>query len=333
MAKKMTKNGLRILCYHGITDSDVTEWNPGLFIYPDDLKRRLKYLSDNNFPVISLEESGNYLKQNKLPPYATVITIDDGFFNTISHGRNVLKKFGYPYTVYISTYYSKIQDPVFSLAVPYILWKTEKKKSVFSSIGIELTNNEWIKNSILSTQIQKNIIDYGQKLCTQEKRNRILIELGDLLEVNSKDLFKNRKLSYMNRLEIQKLASEGVDIQLHTHRHNWPLNKKNAFKEIDENRYFLEPLVGKKLNHFCYPSGFWREEQIEFLMEKGIKTATTCDSGFNYPNTNLYLLRRFVDNSKKNMIEFEALINGFYQIFYKFTKSKTYSRNSGYNCT
>lgn len=66
-------------------------------------------------------------------------------------------------------------------------------------------------------------------------------------------------------------------------------------REIQQNREFLEALVGKKLQHLCYPSGVWSKQPWSWLDSLGIISATTCDPGLNYSQTPHLGLYRFLD--------------------------------------
>src|SRR5262249_20386051 len=121
-------------------------------------------------------------------------------------------------------------------------------------------------------------------------------------------------LSLMNGGEIEDLARAGVDIQLHTHRHRFPLETAKAAQEIADNRAVLEGLVGKPLRHFCYPSGIWSEQQWPVLAANGIETATTCDPGLNYRSTPRLGLKRFCDAENISQIEFEAEVFGYTEL-------------------
>jgi hypothetical protein len=118
----------------------------------------------------------------------------------------------------------------------------------------------------------------------------------------------------MDDRQIRSLLGQGIDIQLHTHRHRLPLEQEGTVREIQENRGVLEPLVGKRLNHFCYPSGIWSEKHWPGLAETGVKSATTCDAGLNSHRNAPLALKRFLDSEDILGIEFEAEIYGFAEI-------------------
>ena len=118
--------------------------------------------------------------------------------------------------------------------------------------------------------------------------------------------------------EANEIAKNGVDIQLHTHRHIFPDDDEHmALKEIADNKSALESVVDKELKHFCYPSGVYSETSIEFLRKCGIATATTTDPGFNHTETPPLQLKRFLDSETITELEFEAELCGFFELVRK----------------
>ena len=75
--------------------------------------------------------------------------------------------------------------------------------------------------------------------------------------------------------QIAELATTDIDIQLHTHRHELPLDREAMEREIRENAEVLEPIAGSPREHFCYPSGRYELSQLPWLEKLGVRTATT----------------------------------------------------------
>jgi hypothetical protein len=92
LTKLFYRNRIRILCYHGFSIRNEELFVPGLFIKPEIFDRRMKYLKDKNFNVISLEDAYQAVKKAEIIDNSVVITIDDGFYSTYSEALSVLKK-------------------------------------------------------------------------------------------------------------------------------------------------------------------------------------------------------------------------------------------------
>ena len=317
LSRYLTRDGLRILCYHSFSMGDEIEWRPALFIRPETFRKRLQLLETEKFPVLRLDQALKLLSEKKLPPAATVITIDDGWFATKLYAHDILSDKSYPYTIYLASYHSLKETPTFNLVVEYMFWKTQKDRIDLEGIGLPLTSTVWGLDADVSKQVMHQIIKYGKSKLNNLERCALAKRLGEYLGVNYSEIEETRILSHLKGSEIQELAVAGVDIQLHTHRHLWPVDVRSAIQELVENKSFLEPLVGKCLQHFCYPSGIWRPEQFTLLDSLQIKSATTCDSGLNYPWTPMLTLKRFVDSQSRSQIEFEAEMFGYLELLRK----------------
>jgi peptidoglycan/xylan/chitin deacetylase (PgdA/CDA1 family) len=110
--------------------------------------------------------------------------------------------------------------------------------------------------------------------------------------------------------EVAELAAEGVDFQLHTHRHRTPKDEGLFRKEIIDNRKCLAQVVKGPTEHFCYPAGDYDRQFLPWLRADGVVSATTCDAGLATAGTDPLLLPRFVDAAARSATEFESWLTG-----------------------
>src|SRR5205823_4701447 len=145
----------------------------------------------------------------------------------------------------------------------------------------------------------------------------------EALAVPFDEIEKQQLFQVVDESELRELADAGVDIQLHSHCHQWPLDDREKIEwEIVTNRKILERTVSHDLVHFCYPSGVYAEHQGEWLAALGVKSATTIDPGLNYIDTPRFILRRLVDGHPVSDIEFEAELTGFMEIVRAFRERR-----------
>src|ERR1700683_4183004 len=114
---------LLILCYHGIAMSEEHGSHPEMFLPPETFARRMEILAQSGSTVLELGEALRLLQQGKLPPNSVAITFDDGWADFRTQAFPVLKKFGFPATVYLTTYYCRFNRPIFRFALAYMMWK------------------------------------------------------------------------------------------------------------------------------------------------------------------------------------------------------------------
>lgn len=89
-----------VFAYHRFGDDRYPSTNTSTDIF----KKQLKYLKENNFKVIGFGEAIDRWQSGKtLPEKAVILTIDDGYLSFYENGWPLLKKFGYPATIFIQT--------------------------------------------------------------------------------------------------------------------------------------------------------------------------------------------------------------------------------------
>ena len=300
---------LLILCYHGIARKDEYLWRPDLYMHPDVFRQRMEILKQGGYRVLPLGESLQRLQAGDLPAKSVAITFDDGGYDFYAEAFPIIKSYGFPVTVYQTTYYGDRPVPIFNLAWSYLLW--QGRGSVLTggkAFGLEDSLDLRTEDSRAQI-VRRLVLDAEAAHLTGDQRNDLASQLANFLSVSYEEIVASRIFQVMTASERSQLAAEGVDFQLHTHRHRTPIDEHLFRKEIQDNRRGLREL-GEKAVHFCYPSGVYRPEFSEWLKMERVVSATTCDAGLAEQRSNPFLLPRLVDTSARTELEFEAWLSG-----------------------
>ena len=313
LSRRVTRKGLRILCYHGIWLGE-GHYSNFLFMSEDKFKRRLELLKQWRIPVIGLEEGVRGLKAGTLAPGATVITIDDGWFGTFRVMVPELVAHGFPATIYSTSFYAEKQLPVFGVALDYLLSRTTSSSICFDGLGKGLSGCYPVATPEQRESVAERLEEHASNLDAGEAV-RLLERLAGQLGIDFAPFLENRIFHLMSLQEIKQSAQQGIDIQLHTHRHRFPVDDPVLLQqEIQENRSVLARLTQGRLKHFCYPSGLWSEAAFPVLKSSGIQSAVTTEQGLNFSPDSTLKLRRISDGEYVDEIEFEAELSGFAEI-------------------
>ena len=301
---------LLILCYHGISIEDEHEWQPALFMPPDTFEARLELLRAKGYNVLPLHEAVDRLYAGDLPERSVAITFDDGGYDFYKRAYPILRSYGYPSTVYLTTFYCDYNRPVFNLICSYMFWK--RRDRVFdarnfagSDLMIPLDTNrgrDAALDVLLTFADRENL--------SAEEKDQLAERIASDLGIDYEQLLAKRILHLMNRSEVAKLSEDGVDFQLHTHRHRTPRDRDLYVKEIFDNRARIEEMTGIRPSHFCYPSGIYQREFLPWLSDVQVTTATTCDPGMVTRRSDPLLLPRLVDHTSLAPVEFEGWLSG-----------------------
>jgi peptidoglycan/xylan/chitin deacetylase (PgdA/CDA1 family) len=302
-----------ILCYHGISTLDEHQWSD-LFVTPAFFARRVALLKRLRYSVMDLPSAIDALQAGELPEKSVVITFDDGFADFYQYAVPIATAHGVPLTVYLTTYYAEHQFPVFNLMLSYLLWRGRDATCALPSLGkaepVSLANGTTRK-----ALVRQTVRRASPEQITNEEKNQICADVANALGIDYAELGRLRLLQLMTPAEVSALAStQGVDVQLHTHRHRLPSEKPRLLAEVEENRKWIQRVAGLEADHFCYPSGNYRPEMLPWLREAGVRSATTCDHGLAARNSEMLLLPRFLDSESVSEVEFEGWLSGLAEL-------------------
>jgi peptidoglycan/xylan/chitin deacetylase (PgdA/CDA1 family) len=315
-AHDMAKNSgwrsrrLLILGYHGISLEDEHEWNPALFMSPAAFRSRLEAIAREGFTVLPLEDAVRRLYAGELPPRALVMTFDDGFHNFQQAALPLLAEFGFPSTLYLTTFYCRYNEPLFLLSCSYLLWKRRHRPAALDKLldvprGLVL-EHEAARGVVLAA-IRRKADDERWMV---EDQTQFIRDLSAALELDYDQWAAKRLLHLLNPAEVRAVAEQGVTMGLHMHYHYSPPQEEDYIADLQRNRREVLALAGHVAPHFCYPSGNWRPEFRRWLSAEGIKTGMTCDAGLASDESDPMVLPRVLDHQNMSLTEFQSWLAG-----------------------
>lgn len=300
---------LLILCYHGLSLRDEHEWNPQLFLSPQRFRERLQAIRAAGVPVLPLGEAVERLRAGELQRPSLAITFDDGFADFYRAAVPMLREFGFPATVYLTTYYVDRRLPIPNLVVPYLLWRGRNSGATLGSavsLDSPVPAADWRRAAA-------GIVQAGRWAgLDADAKDRLAEKTADSLGIDYEEIKRSRVLSLMTVEEVAQVAAQPlIDVQLHTHRHRTPHDERLFRREIADNRRRIRELTGSGAEHFCYPSGRYQQQFLPWLKLEEVRTATTCDPGLAERGSDPLLLPRKTDTMFVDEVEIHAWLSGF----------------------
>lgn len=264
-----------------------------------------------NATVLPLEEGLVRLSSGSLPETSVALTFDDGFVDFLDHGVPALEEFGFPCTLYLTTYYMRHRLPIVNLALDYILWKSKQEFVRLPEQGIEkeMATRSYAERQRIVRQILRRANE--RKLDTPQ-RDELARSVAERLRVNYQEILDRRMVQILRPEEATRVSKRGIDIQLHTHRHRTPMERDLFVREIQDNRRDIYEVTGKNPVHFCYPSGRYGLELLPWLKDCGVQSATTCERGLATRKTEPLLLPRVLDDSPTDLLRFQSFVSGLF---------------------
>jgi peptidoglycan/xylan/chitin deacetylase (PgdA/CDA1 family) len=314
LAKHLTRNSLRILCYHGFSAGDEFEILPMMFMRPVTFERRMRILARHRLPVVRLSEAVSQLKEGRISKGETVITLDDGWATNLTLALPILRRHAYAACVYVTTAHLAAGTQAFNVALYYMVRSSNRSNLVLSGIHPVVDGSYDISGEDPRPTIAR-LVQATEQAFSLEERQKLLRPIAAALGLDLDAVFKDGRLKFLDAAQIRQLADHGVEIQLHTHTHRLPDDTFEAMSwEIRRNQEALQAITGAEAHHFCYPSGEHAAVHPEWLTRLGLLSAVTCDPGLNPAGTSTMLLKRYLDSEVTPEIVFEAEICGLREL-------------------
>lgn len=118
-----------ILLYHHVAENTPASTS----ISPEDFRGHLEYLRDNDFQVVGLDMMVEALRNGEeLPDRAVAITFDDGYLSIYETAFPMLRSFGFPFTLFLST------GPIDRQLRDYMSWE---QIGEMSAAGVLIANH------------------------------------------------------------------------------------------------------------------------------------------------------------------------------------------------
>jgi peptidoglycan/xylan/chitin deacetylase (PgdA/CDA1 family) len=310
-SSKWRQQRLLVLCYHGVSQDDEHEWSD-LYISPDRFEQRLALLKKLSANVLPLDQAIDGLYAGELPQRAISITFDDGACDFSLKAVPLLTAAQMHSTLYLTTYYCRKDMPVFSPFVSYLLWKGRGRTVLLPGLNTRVTIPQYVSDPAfgqLHHQLLKHAADTGMDA---NEKNEFARLVARATGADFEALSEKRIMHLMNPEEVRALDPKLVSVQLHTHRHRTPASLGELQEELNRNAAEIAAMTGRNesMSHFCYPSGQYSKEFVEWLRVSGVRSATTCVPDYSTESTSPLEIPRFIDTMAVTPDTFEAWVQG-----------------------
>ena len=282
-----------------------------------EFEAHLEYLKKNN-RVLSLSEVLIYLQNDKaLPPNTVVITIDDGYADTYKTAFPILKKFGFPATLFAVTDFLDGKCWLWTDFMRYVLTRTKENFCSF-----EFENYDKIETE-LAGELQRSDtagrINSRLKLLPDEQKEVKIKQIAEALKVEI-PVLPNLEYAPISWEQAREMDAENLKVESHTATHPILTNitQTRLDFELQTSKKRLENVLNRTVENFCYPNGTLNETVWQSVRNNNYKCAVTTNYGFNEKRVNPYLLNRI--SAQNDIADFAQSVSGFEAIKEKFRK-------------
>lgn len=138
---------LPVIMYHGVLDS---EKKAGKFvIQPKQLEEDLKYLKDNGYQAVVIQDLYDYVYEDKpLPEKPVMLTFDDGYYNNYVYAYPLMKKYDMKMVLSIVGRFADEYTELGENHVNYSHATWDQLKEMQDSGYVEIQNHSYNMHSI-----------------------------------------------------------------------------------------------------------------------------------------------------------------------------------------
>jgi peptidoglycan/xylan/chitin deacetylase (PgdA/CDA1 family) len=305
-----------ILGYHGFVESPVHGLlgHSGKHLGAGLFRRQLAYLKRAH-RILRLDELLWHCRtRTPLPPGSVVLTIDDGYRSVHSLAFPLLKEFGVPATVFLTTDFIERGTPLWTDRLDYCLEAAPAARVTIDAEEEELAID-------LTTAAAR--IAAARRLHARLARRPPDAQIAATvaLEAATGCALANAKrpppfVTPLSWPEVADMRASGlVSIGSHTESHAIlsrcsPTRRRH---ELEGSRAVLEARLGERCELFCYPNGTrddYDDATMRLLRELGFACGVTTVAGANAVTCDPFELRRFVVSAREGFSGFRLKIYG-----------------------
>jgi peptidoglycan/xylan/chitin deacetylase (PgdA/CDA1 family) len=282
--KRRKHSSFQILQYHRIND-----YKDQIFsgVPVKVFEKQMEGLSRHH-SVYPLEELVERALRKDIPPRAVAITFDDGYRDSYDNAFPILKRFGFPTTIFLTTGAIESQVPLWHDRVFYAFGETDVPAISIGGRQYPLRTFEERDRAVFAFRRYLRDYDYGrwdnliERLCT---------DLGVALAACHRNA---QKLSWS---QVEEMSKYRITFGAHTVTHPILTNLAlpEAMGEVLASKKTIEDRLNAPVRLFAYPNGNrgdFNEPIKHALKEAGFLCAVTILWGSNDFQTDLFELRR-----------------------------------------
>jgi peptidoglycan/xylan/chitin deacetylase (PgdA/CDA1 family) len=272
---------LTVLNYHRIDDvshSGFDSFTPNVTASPAEFARQMDYVK-RHYNLVTCELVAAWLKGDAtLPPYAAMITFDDGYYDNYAYAYPILRERNLPAVIFLTTDYIGRSNPFYWDFVSYCFNHTEKNSAVLPRYEAVSWQGKTEKMAVMKQWIER------LKLLPNEEKQHAVAALENVLEVSvPESAFSGLHLSWD---QVREMSQNGIEMGSHTATH--PILTRVPLPQVEHelasSKQKIEAEINKPVIGIAYPNGGsadFSPEVIKLAQQTGYKVAFSLVGGVN----------------------------------------------------
>ena len=297
-----------ILAYHRV--APLSEGNALLddfCVEPAIFEKQIAYIA-KQYKVTGVEKISDYAgSRSRHLARSLAISFDDAYADIYTYAFPVLKKYGLPATVFVSTAFIEEGRRYWWDRLAAMMLKTPKKKATLDLGGKRL-------NLDLRRGRKKSFFLIGDLLKRLEldKQEELFCLLRESLAIGEQDA----RPSLLSWEQMKEMSRSGITFGAHTHTHQALSSLKAPAalqEEVSRPKELLERHLGGQIAAFAYPYGEpddFSAQSVEAIKSAGYSYAVTMMQGLVNFGDSSYCLPRIGIGTQDTLETFKLKLAG-----------------------
>jgi peptidoglycan/xylan/chitin deacetylase (PgdA/CDA1 family) len=246
--RMILRTPLRIIAYHGV--DDLPNYLD-LFMTPKNFEAQMRYLR-GHYHIVDLDEALRIIEGNVSISRETIaITFDDGYKDNYQKLFPIIKKYGLPVAVFLTSDLIESGTPTFVYAAILLMENAKTANVDLSEFGL----GSFALDTIDGKEKAVRVIDGYSKILNSAERQELLDAIIAKVGLSGhEDILAGKMLNWE---EVRAMSQAGVAFGSHTCGHpKLPhLADADLYRELAGSKDCIENNLGKKVDYFAYPYG------------------------------------------------------------------------------
>jgi peptidoglycan/xylan/chitin deacetylase (PgdA/CDA1 family) len=300
---------LTILMYHGVVRTPLPVEDL-CFIEERSFRAQVAYLKQH-LCVLPFSVAVERLKRDAIDQPSVVLTFDDGYQNNCDIAFPILRDYGVPATIFLTTGLIDSTDTIWFCRLIQALSRTRKQSIQWAQTDLDISGP--VQKARVSLVLQQSLKEYPPSSI-----NSMLSEIYDKLGAWPEPAFEaGSPFQMLSSGAIQSMLSSGL-IEFGAHTHTHPIlsliPRDERHKEIAQSLQIVSQLTGERCKLFAYPNGRaqdYDEYCMELLKLSDVEAAVSTIAGHNDASTPVMELRRYAVGPNITTPYFQLLVHHF----------------------
>jgi peptidoglycan/xylan/chitin deacetylase (PgdA/CDA1 family)/CelD/BcsL family acetyltransferase involved in cellulose biosynthesis len=276
----------RILCYHRINNQNdpfMTATSTSAF------EAQMEYLA-RHYRVLSISQLLHHLEASESSETVVGITFDDGYQDNFQNAFPILRRYGLPATIFLTTGVIDSREPLWFEQLAAAIRQTSKE-----SLDLEVDIPRRFLMRTEAERLASNLEIFGLLRVLNDAERRFWLQ--DILRQLGASGEPSQGSEMLNWDQIRVMNANGIDFGGHTVSHPFlsKLTPAQVLWEISESKQRIEAELQRQADYFAYPNGRVEDfstQNKELLRAAGYRAAVTTIWGANFRSTDPMELRR-----------------------------------------